>query len=256
MNGSLIFYLYRDFFVVSERIVCREVLDEHDPELDIARQLYESTQAKDEQIPWEWLARSVARRREREPGQRRSHLLLTSPPVGFAYGVHLPGYGGYVSYLGVDSAARGKGAGSALFEDMFHHMAEDAHLGSEALPFIIWESRRPLLGASEAMWRLWSARLALFRRIGGLWIDGVDFLSPNYTDPTAPPLKLQLFLRPWDEPARAFDAERLRAVVQGLHEEIYRLKPSDPLAERTLPATREPRLRPAAEAEQIPESMI
>jgi hypothetical protein len=43
----------------------------------------------------------------------------------------------------------------------------------------------------------------------------------------------------------AFDADRLRAIVAGLHREVYRNEPGSPLFDQTLPPECEPRLRPA-----------
>src|SRR5438309_11338470 len=91
-------------------IVCREILDVGDPVLPAARTLYETTLDEDERIPWEWLARTPERHREWKPGRRRSHLIVATPKddpnraIGFGYGAFLPGYGGYVCYLGVDPA--------------------------------------------------------------------------------------------------------------------------------------------------------
>src|SRR5262245_45892812 len=105
--------------------VCREILDLEDPVLPGARAIYESTLDKDERIPWEWLARTPEPRRQWQPGQRRSHLVVATPKdepnraVGFGYGAFLPGYGGYVCYLGVEPASRGHGLGDLLFQFLF-----------------------------------------------------------------------------------------------------------------------------------------
>ena len=80
----------------------------------------------------------------------------------------------------------------------------------------------------------------------------MDFLSPNFAfdeeDPEAPPVPLQLFLKPLDTPEGAFTPERLREVVGGLHQQVYRNEPGSPMYERTLPPNCEPRLRPAKAA--------
>src|SRR5688500_15265433 len=101
-------------------------MDADDPILPAVRSLYESVLDEAERIPWEWLARTPERRRGWQPGQRRSHLVVATlqmeaeRPIGFGYGAFLPGYGGYVCYLGVDPAFRGRGAGARLFEFLFH----------------------------------------------------------------------------------------------------------------------------------------
>ena len=47
------------------------------------------------------------------------------------------------------------------------------------------------------------------------------------------------------EPVGAFDADRLKQIVAGLHREVYQNGPGDPLHDRTLPPDLQPRLRPA-----------
>jgi len=47
------------------------------------------------------------------------------------------------------------------------------------------------------------------------------------------------------DPAGAFDADRLKQIVAGLHREVYHNEPGDYLHDRTLPPGVLPRLRPA-----------
>jgi GNAT superfamily N-acetyltransferase len=229
-------------------IVCREIVDLDDPVLPAARAIYESTLDEDERIPWEWLARTPERRRQWRPGQRRAHLVVATPKdetnraVGFGYGAFLPGYGGYVCYLGVDPAFRSRGAGTLLFRFLFELIDSAARLSSMPLPFIIWESHRPADAG------LWAARLRVFDKVGGLWVRGAEMLTPNYMRDEAPPVRLRLFIRPWAEPAGAFDADRLRAAVGGLYDQVYRIDPDDPLRRDTLEAMVNPQLVPAVEA--------
>jgi GNAT superfamily N-acetyltransferase len=229
--------------------VCREILDPDDPVLPAARVLYESVLEEDERIPWEWLARTPERRRNWRPGQRRSHLVvaveLSAPnrPLGFGYGAFLPGYGGYVCYLGVEPSARGRGIGRKLFEFLFERIADAARLSRMRLPFIIWESHRPVDDPG-----LWAARLRVFDRVGGLWARGIELHTPNYMRPDASPVKLQIFLRPWDESADSVDANRLRDAVAGLYHEVYHIPPDDPLYQATMDGAVNPRLVPAVEA--------
>jgi GNAT superfamily N-acetyltransferase len=232
----------------ASEIVRREIIDADDPILPAARTLYESVLEEAERIPWDWLARTPARRREWQPGQRRGHIVVAVPkldvnqPVGFGYGAFLPDYGGYVCYLGVSPDARGQGIGTTLFQFLFDLIASAARESDARLPFILWESHRP---ADES---LWQARVRLFEKVGGLWARGIELQTPNYMQPNAPPAPLRVFLRPWDEPASEFDGDRLRDVVRGLYANVYRIPTDDPLYEATLRAAVNPRLVPAVEA--------
>jgi GNAT superfamily N-acetyltransferase len=232
--------------------VCREILDVNDPILPAVQALYESTLDEEERIPWGWLARTPERRMAWRPGQRRAHLVVATPkdepgrPVGFGYGAFLPGYGGYVCYLGVDPAARGRGIGTRLFLFVFGLIESAARISTVPLPFIIWESHRPDDPG------LWAARLRVFDKVGGLWARGIELHTPNYMRADAPPVRLQIFLRPCDDPAEAFDAKRLREAVLGLYDQIYRLTPDDPLYQATAAGAVNPRLVPAVEALEAP----
>ena len=241
-----------------ENIALWEILDPTDSGLTEAQRLYETTQAIAERIPWAWIARAPSRRQSWRPGQWSPHLLLAAlqhgknidPPAGFIHGAHVPGYGGYVCYLGVDPTARKSGMGTRLFEQMFRVMTVDAGFEGVPLPFVIWESRRPADDAPKSAWNLWSARMRLFAKVGGLWIDGVTFHSPDHSDPSET-VPLQLFLRPFDLPASAFDAPKLREIVAGLQVQVYGNSPGDPLFDATLPMGCKPRLRSALDADRV-----
>jgi hypothetical protein len=234
-----------------DKIACWEPSDVNSPVIRAAERLYEQTLAPDERIPWVWIERAVGNRNSGPRGWLR-HLILAAPEgrtddpnslAGYAYGAFLPGYGGYLCYVGVAGWARRLGVGTALFGAFFDAMRADAREAGEKLPFVIWESHRPEAGAHED---LWAARVRLFDRVGGLWVEGVDFLSPNFAaEDDAPPVPLQLFVKPMDEPASAFGAARLREVIGGLHERVYRSEPGDPFYAGTLPPGRHPRLVPA-----------
>ena len=99
-------------------LICWEALDADAPCVEQARHLYETTLHIDERIPWKWITSAVARRPSWRPGRWATHLLLAGPPVkkkapdivlGFAHILHVPGYGGYLPYVGVDPEARGQG---------------------------------------------------------------------------------------------------------------------------------------------------
>lgn len=241
----------------ADRIFCFEALSVRDPLVRAAERLYEQTQHPDERIPWGWIARSVKGRSCWRPGSWGKHLLVATPAdrptdpdalAGFAYGVHLPGYGGYVCYVGVDEKFRKRGVGTRLYHQMFRVLAADACAVDEPLPFVVWESHKPGPDAPEADWELWGARVRLFEKVGGLWIDGLELMTPNCAVEDGPPVPLQLFVKPVDLPAAAFDADRLKRVAAGLLERVYKARPGDPLHAATLPPGCEPRLRPAAEA--------
>jgi GNAT superfamily N-acetyltransferase len=226
-----------------------EVYNPADPDLAAARQLYEATIDRATRIPWDWMAGGIGRPRT---GRDRwwPHLLLAGdgPATGFVYGSFLPGFGGYACYLGVTPTARGRGIGRRLLESLFDRFHRDAERLVEPMPFIIWESHPPDPREDPNAQSLWPARLRLFARVGALWIDDIDFRVPNYVDRGAPPVKLELFLKPWDTPAEQFDAAALRAVAAGLHRRVYTEGPGDELYERAQDPARQPRLRPATDA--------
>lgn len=244
-----------------ERIVCWEAFDASDPMTAAAGRLYEQTLPADERIPWYWIEKSVEERARAKPGGWSRHLLLAAPAgktddpeslAGFVYGALIPGFGGYLCYVGVADWARRMGVATRLYEQFFRVLTVDAGETGEKLPFVVWESHRPGPDAPQADWDLWTARTRLFDRVGGLWVEGVDFLSPNFAaddeGEEAAPVPLQLFVKPMDLPAGAFDAERLKTLVGGLHERVYRNEPGDDLYDGTLPSGCEPRLVPARDA--------
>jgi GNAT superfamily N-acetyltransferase len=239
-------------------IGCWEALDPADPVLEQVRQLYEATQAAGERIPWRWIAEAVASRPGWRPGHWSPHLFLAAPPhlrgavAGFAYGIHVPDYGGYISYLGVDSHHRRQGIGARLLRLLTRVLQVDAACEGVPLHFVLWESRRPDPSAPAEAWDLWRARLRLFERVGAWWVAGITFLAPNFARRKEPPVPLQLFLVPVDTPAEAFDPAALREAAAGLFREVYGRQEGDPLVERSLPPECRPTLRPAGEAYEGP----
>ena len=87
--------------------------------------------------------------------------------------------------------------------------------------------------------------------IGGLWIEGVDFLAPNFAENAGDPVSLQLFVKPMVKPASAFHEARLRGVIHGLHERVYRIDEGDALYEGTLAPGCHPKLVPAQLAASV-----
>jgi ribosomal protein S18 acetylase RimI-like enzyme len=238
-------------------MVCWELLDPAAPALEQARQLYESTQAADERIPWDWIRQAVVGRPRWRPGQWAAHLLVAAPRLqqraagrvaGFAYGIHVPGYGGYASYLGVEPRARGRGTGTRLLRLLLRVLQVDACGAGEPLPFLVWESRRPDPEAPAQEWDLWRSRLRLFEKVGGWWVAGLTLWAPNFARRQGPAVPLQLFLVPVDTPRAAFGAAALREVAAGLLREVYGRAEDDPLFAQTLPPDCRPEMRPVADA--------
>jgi len=237
-------------------VVCWELLDPEDTALEEARRLYEITLEPAERIPWAWIAQAVASRRQWRPGEWSPHLLLAAPrtsrgsfarPLGFAYGAHVPGYGGYACYLGVDAQHRGRGAGTRLLRLLIKVFQVDAACEGTALPFVVWESHRPKPDATVQAWDLWRTRGRLFERVGAWWISGLTFLAPDFQRRGGPPVPLQLFLIPVETPCEEFDAAALRQVATGLYRRVYGRRPGDPLFDETL-AAGHLQLRPVQEA--------
>jgi hypothetical protein len=237
-----------------ERVVCREAVDAADPMIRAAGRLYEQTLDPGERIPWEWIEGAVWRRQRGEASNWNGHLLLAEGDpdglAGYAYGSFIRGYGGYLCYVGVADWARRLGVGTKLFTEFFKVLDADATAAGEPLPFVVWESHRP--EADDPAGRdLWAARVRLFDRVGGLWVEGVDFYAPNYEDRSDDPVPMQLFVKPVGLSAADLAGERLRDVVDRLHRRLYGGKPGDPLYDRTLPPTARPRLRPARAAGEV-----
>jgi ribosomal protein S18 acetylase RimI-like enzyme len=244
----------------THRIYCWELMNDADPLLPAVRGLYESCLEPDERIPWEWMERGVKTRSAWRPGGWGKHLLVASPEpetkepdklAGFTTVAHLPGYGGYLSYVAVADAFRRRGVGARLFEQATNVLAVDAAAVDEQLPFVIWESRRPAADAPAAAWDVWAARVRLFDKAGGFWIDGVTLPSPNWLADDAPPVPLQLFLAPVDAPRAEFDSACVREAVDGLLRTVYRAEPGDRVYDGTLTPGCHPRLKPATDAGRV-----
>ncbi len=234
---------------------CWEIVDSTNPILPKVRQLYESTQALEEQIPWEWIERSIAQRNDEEKKKNdnqnevitnsvkywQRHLFTVTTanidpfgvvpgrperteeakPLGFAYGAYVPDWAGYLSYIGVDPQIRKRGVGQLLCNTLFPVLEQDAKRCGQELPFIIWESRRPIGSdrdknskgldnyavmdegsdysedryfetdrldkianqkSNEPEWQNWCSRMKLFQKIGAFWVDGIQFYAPNYME--------------------------------------------------------------------------
>ena len=236
----------------TDRIFCWELFDHADPLMAAVRGLYESALDEDERVPWEWLERGVKGRTGWRPGTNGRHLVVagtkTGELAGFVFCVHLPGYGGYLSYVAVDDRFRGQGIGTRLYEQAFNVLGVDAAANDEPLPFVIWESCPPEADDTPEAHAIWAARTRLFHKAGGFWIDGVTLPSPNWTDLAAPAVPLQLFLAPINTPREQFDSPTVKAAVAGLLERVYQSKPGDPEYDGTLTPGCHPRLKPATDA--------
>jgi len=206
----------------------RGVMRTGDPVLGQVRALYERTISPSERIPWEWLASSV---RDRGTLPRKSHLVVArklsagshGPVLGFITGMYLPRFGGYQSYVAVDPWARGRGIGGSLYHALIRRLRRSAHAHGMRLPFLLWDSRPPSPSEGPDARSNWESRLALFKKIGGHWIEGIQFTSPNFLNPHAGDVPLEFFLRPVEDRARDFSEGRLRRVLRGLLKRVYRL---------------------------------
>jgi GNAT superfamily N-acetyltransferase len=241
-----------------QKVLCWEPTDLGSPVLTAAQKLYENTIDADERIPWMWIERAVGERAFRRPTGWMKHLILASDAadiddpaglLGYAYGAFIPGFGGYLCYVGVSEKARQRGVGSRLFESVFKTFAADAAYAGEPLPFVLWESYRPTADEPAA---IWDARVRLFDRVGGLWVDGLELVTPDYGDesPTAA-VPLQLFVKPVDEPAAGFTSDRLTGIAKELMEKVYHEKPGDYFHDATFAGLPVPRLRPARQSARV-----
>lgn len=235
-------------------VICWEALQTRGKPLRQARRIYKSCLSEEERIPWSWIKEGLSGERVWHPDRWSCHLLLAglSRPgkerrvIGFSYGALVPGFGGYGGYLGVDPQCRGRGIGSRLWRLLVQRLQLDAACAGVSLPFVIWESRPPAKDASEEEQAVWRSRLRLWSQVGAWRIGGVHFLTPNFADDQGPPVPLQLFLKPVDMPAAAFDSATLRSVVLGLHRFVYDLPGDDPLVSASLLPTSRPTLQPLA----------
>ena len=226
-------------------VVCREASDLTAAHLRAAEALYTATQHPDERIPWGWIARSVKAKSTERPDHPGRHLILAVPQdsadsgdesavLGFVYGSYLPGFGGYVCYLGVDASARRSGVATRLFEAIFSAFDADALKLGETVPLVVWESKRPAPDSDPAAQSLWQARLRSFARAGAYRVEGLTLLTPNYNEPGREPVPLQLFVKPRHEAVEIMMPTRLRKLAADLLQRVYRLPPDDELALATL----------------------
>lgn len=246
----------------TDRVFCREVCDPSDPMLAAVERLYHRTQNPNERIPWAWIARSLQAKADWQPGQPARHLILAHPErlngeagplAGFLLSTFLPGFGGYVSYMGVAPKFRGRGIGTRLFEQAFKLLAADAGAIDELLPFVIWESRRPEPDAPPNCHSLWQARVKLFDRVGGLWAKGLELQTPNYSEgKPSGVVPLQLFAAPIDMSARQLALRNPLRIADGLLQRVYRMTPDQPLYLETMNCVTKPRFRRAKLAGRLP----
>ncbi len=200
-----------------------------------AQRLYERTLDADERIPWVWIERAIIESKPARDGWHK-HLILASVDgelAGLAYGAFVPGFGGYLCYVTVDDRYRKLGLGTRLYDAFFALMRQDADLNHEPLPFVLWESYRPVDDDGHEHAQLWQARTRLFQHVGGLAIDGVELQTPNYDGSGPPQVPMRVFLKPLDDATESFDHERLDLIVSELLVRVYGQDPGDPLYEAT-----------------------
>src|SRR5262245_31943580 len=203
-----------------------------DPVLRRVRRLYEQSLGPAERIPWTWITSPIPQS-SRIP--RQYHLLVAqygsespnSPVFGFVVGMRLQ-KGGYLSYVAVDPRARGRGIGALLYRGLIRRLRRSAHAAGRDFPFLLWDSRPPSPADGPEIRDNWASRLALFKKVGGYWIEGIQFTSPNFINPRAGDVPLEFFLRPVDVERWDFNEGRLRRIVRGLLKRIYHLDMDGP----------------------------
>jgi GNAT superfamily N-acetyltransferase len=206
----------------------RGIVRPNDPAMSRVRALYEQSINASERIPWEWLAGFA---RAYAPLPRKSHLIVAQrysdgrdgPIYGFVTGLYLPRFGGYLSYVAVDPRARGRGIGAKLYKALIRRLWRSARAYGQSLPFLLWDSRPPSPSDGPRARLNWESRLALFKKIGGHWVEGIQFASPNYLNPLAGDVPLEFFLKPVEDRRSDFTEGRLRRIVRGLLKRVYRL---------------------------------
>jgi ribosomal protein S18 acetylase RimI-like enzyme len=206
----------------------REIVRPDDPVLPAVRSLYEQSISPSERIPWDWLANTVS---GLPWHSRRSHLIVARRDsasssrgvLGFVAGCYLPQYGGYLSYVAVNPKARGRGIGASLYRALIRRLRRTASAWERDLPCLVWDSRPPSPSDGLEARANWESRLHLFKKIGGYWIEGIQFTSPNYLAPGSGDVPLEFFLKPVDTTATDFNEGRLRRIVRGLLKRVYRL---------------------------------
>lgn len=206
----------------------REITYGDDPILRAVRSFYEETLGPSERIPWNWLASFVHPVPE---WQRRSYLIVAEREygarhksvMGFVTGTYQPRFGGYLSYVAVDPRARGRGIGGALYRALIRRMRKTAYAMGRSIPCLMWDSRPPSPSDGPDVRANWESRLRLFKKVGGRWIEGVQFTSPNYLSPRMGDVPLEFFLKPVDDSVEDFTGPRLRRIVRGLLKQIYYL---------------------------------
>jgi GNAT superfamily N-acetyltransferase len=234
----------------SQPIECHELTSPDSIILNSARRLYESTLHPSERIPWESIERTIWAKATGSSACWNRHLLIAGDPssprdvFGYLVATFFPGYGGYVSYMGVDQRARGRGVGTMLYRSAIQQLTHDAELVDETLPFVVWESLAPEDVDERTNW---NARTSLFQRVGASWVEGIKLWTPDY-DAGFGNVPYQLFVRPVGEDHFHFTPGRLRKLVHDHYRRIYRQHPGDEHYDLTFAEHPQPRLRPANQA--------
>jgi GNAT superfamily N-acetyltransferase len=219
---------------------CWEILDTNDIRLTSVRKLYETTLDESERIPWDWIERGLNRRAKGKSRSKIPHLIVRESQTdetevdGFVLGLTIPQWAGYLSYLGVNDQVRGKGIGRDLMESMIERMEFEASRQGFETPYVIWESQPPSQDDPSIDWEIWRARMRLFERIGGYWVKGLCFQSPNYIDPLADPTELELFIRPMDWSKTEIESIGLKRIAFQLYRNVYGLGASNPIVRNSL----------------------
>ena len=234
-----------------QRIVVWEAFDVADPMTQAAGDLYEKTLPVDERIPWIWIEKSVESRTKTKPGKAdgwTKHLLLAAPEnrvddpaalAGYVYGALIPNlrrlpllhrrrrlgpphgrrHAPVRSVLPADGGGCGRTRRAVAVRDLGEPPARSP-------------TRRRATGTCGRRGRSSSIASA-----GTGWRASTSCRRTSRSEEETMRRRCRCSCSSSRsrDPAGAFDGDRLKQIVAGLHREVYQNEPGDPLHDRTLP---------------------
>lgn len=132
-----------------------------------------------------------------------------------------------LDYLATAPAARGRGWGSRLLQEIF----SECRARQE---FVILEAEDPDFGPNREER---SRRRRFYQKNGALELHGVRYFLPPLQG--SQPTEMRLMISP-NYPAKTMDAALVRHIVTRLYEDLYGRPVGDPLLQSFLPAIRDP----------------